>query len=206
MPRYFKNDLTSGGNGESHYGVIGDKEDPSTGKYPYGRVALDHVKASETANNFYSIHTTSTELFNHSPETMQVSMMYAHRAVRPHMMTVMALAMQDHPHAKIVAASTLSGFSSRLAQNAHKHGLLQPHRSNLDMASETGMDEDHDFNQLTSREGFTDEILGERGYNSATEISHSEVMAGRQFLKQMLRPTPEPAPAPVAEHPRFPGM
>ena len=219
MPRYYKNQqplpqfFPDRPNRTTilHYGVIGDKEDQPTGRYPFGQVRMEHTRAQELPNfsggKELWRESQVTELFDHIPETMEVSGMYAHKALRPHMMTVMALAMQDHPNATIVADSVLSGFSSRLAQNAHKRGLLQPHEYNLDMVSETGMDEDHDDNQLASREEFTDHVMSGKGY-PATEIPHSEVMAGKQFLKQMLRPTPEPTPAPtpVVDHPQFPGM
>jgi hypothetical protein len=130
--------------------------------------------------------------------------MYADKRVRPHMMTVMALAKLDHPNAQIVAPDSLSNFSSKLAKNAHERGLVKPSYDNPDMETDDDPKEPDSYaRQVGSVHRFTTDKLGVDAY----DLTRSEVMKGKQFLKETLRPRKEEtAPAPQSDQPRLPGM
>jgi hypothetical protein len=220
MARYYKNvPDDSYEKRRRTYGVIGDQGSYSTldtkeARHPYGEVYLQHAPAQEHPNfdsGGYSMtmDPNPTELFEHSPETLTVDGMRADKRVRPHMMTVMALAQQDHPNAQIVAGSSLTKFSSALSKTAVDKGLIVPHRQNPEMktmdeirgapeteedfASEAMVNPEHKLKMANAYEGF---------------IPEKEVMKGKQFLKEMLRPktAPPSAPEPKYEQPRLPGM
>ena len=224
MPRYFKdkNERPDFPRGDNHpaYGVLGDEEiDRGFGpEHPSGYTTFYHRPSREDPNILKGghgwgnvphrgFHPDATELFRHTPETLTVNSMFADHRVRPHMMTVMALAMQDHPNAQLVAGETLTADSSALSRHAHKLGLVVPHPDNPEMEKSEGNEytaQPAKFTQLTSPREMKQRFLGE----TTTEVPHSEVMAGKQFLKQMLRPgtTRKQTPRVESEQMQLPGM
>lgn len=216
MARYFKSPNRGYGDGVSYpsYGVIHDTPDAAAtaragGKpqYPYGYVSMYHTPSREDLNfdsDGNPMKRNATELFRHRPEELHVNLMYADKRVRPHMMTVMALAKLDHPNAQIVAPDSLSNFSSKLAKNAHERGLLKPSYDNPDM----GTDDDPNEGDVYARQvGSVHRIKEDRLGVDAYELTRSEVMKGKQFLKETLRPKKEQtAPAPKFDQPQLPGM
>jgi hypothetical protein len=216
MARYFKNPNKGYGDGVSYptYGVIHDTPDAAAtaragGKpqYPYGYASMYHTPSREDPNfdsDGHPMRKNATELFTHRPEELHVNLMYADKRVRPHMMTVMALAKLDHPNAQVVAPDSLSNFSSKLAKNAHERGLLKPSYENPKMET----DEDPNEGDVYARQvGSVHRITTDRLGVNAFELTRSEVMKGKQFLKETLRPRKEQtAPAPKFDQPQLPGM
>lgn len=216
MARYFKNPNKGYGGGVSYptYGVVHDTPDAAATaraggepQYPYGYASMYHTPSREDPNfdsDGHPLKRNATELFRHRPEELHVNLMYADKRVRPHMMTVMALAKLDHPNAQIVAADSLSNFSSKLAKNAHERGLLKPSYDNPDM----GTDDDPNGGDVYARQvGTMSKIKDNRLGTGAFELTRSEVMKGKQFLKETLRPRKEQtAPAPKFDQPQLPGM
>jgi hypothetical protein len=219
MARYFKS--PHGGYADStsfpSYGVIHDTPDTSTERspnsdpvYPYGYVNLYHTPSKEhpNFNSRGGRKSDATELFTHTPAELHVNLMYADKRVRPHMMTVMALAKLDHPDAQIMSPNSLSNFSSKLARNAHERGLLKPSYDNPDMTTDDWKNEnDWHARQVNTEAHIRNLKLG----GGAVEIPRSEVMKGKQFLKETLRPktaspTEPSAPAPKYDQPQLPGM
>jgi hypothetical protein len=201
------------------YGVVGtegsysslDNEKPI---HPVGEAKFTYQKAQEYPNfgedgyptRLSESHKYPTELFYGTPETLTVDSMRADKRVRPHMMTVMALAQQDHPHAQMVTGSSLTKFSSALSKTAVNKGIAVPHGSNPDMltdAERTEEPEPEDIAPVIMRN--PKQILDMAGAYEGY-IPQKEVMAGKQFLKQMLRPAKQPAPKEYYDQPRLPGM
>jgi hypothetical protein len=216
MARYFKNPNKGYGDGVSYpsYAVVHDTPDaPATTKaggvpqYPYGYASMYHTPSREDVNfgsDGVAMKSGATELFTHRPEELHVNLMYADKRVRPHMMTVMALAKLDYPNAQIVAPDSLSNFSSKLAKNAHERGLLKPSHENPDMETE---DEHNSPDNYVRQVGTISKIKNDRIGTGAYELTRSEVMKGKQFLKETLRPRKEEtAPAPKFDQPQLPGM
>jgi len=217
MARYFK-DLGKGyahGGSFPGYSVLADTPDSEgyggTTVHAMGYVNMHHVPASETPNRFEpksegSFDGNKTELFTHTPAELTVNTMYADKRVRPHMMTLMALAKMDHPDAEIVASDTLSHFSSKLSQNAHKRGLVKANYDNPDMLSSGGSRDSHSV--YTGTVADARRATGADTWQGIKEIPHSEVMAGKQFLKQMLRPgtTRKQTPRVESEQLKLPGI
>jgi hypothetical protein len=215
MARYFKSPNKGYADGTSFpsYGVIHDTPDTSTDRspksdpvYPYGYVNMYHTPSKEhpNFNSTGQLKNGPTELFRHVPEELHVNLMYADKRVRPHMMTVMALAKVDHPNAQIVAPDSLSNFSSKLAKNAHERGLVKPSFDNPDLATDDWKNEpDHHARMINTISHVKNMKLGGGAY----ELTRSEVMKGKQFLKETLRPRKEEtAPAPKFDQPQLPGM
>lgn len=226
MPRYFKDtnesEYGTKQSKDSHpsYGVLGDevvKRSSFGPEYASGVVHMYHTPEREHPNfrKDGKDIVGATELFRHVPGTLTVNSMYADHRVRPHMMTVMALAMKDHPNAQLVAGSSLTSFSSALSKNAHKRGLVVPHADNPEMQTDYERGESdypdthslHKFTQTSTDRDMRRSHLGD----TTKQISHSEVMAGKQFLKQVLRPgaTPEAkkqTPKTQSEQLQLPGI
>jgi hypothetical protein len=216
MARYFKNPNKGYGDGVSYpsYAVVHDTHDSlatanagGVPQYPYGYVSMYHTPSRESANfdsDGHPMKRNATELFTHRPEELHVNLMYADKRVRPHMMTVMALAKLDHPNAQIVAPDSLSTFSSKLAKNAHERGLLKPSHDNPDMETDDVADY---YDPYARQVGTVSKIKNDRIGTGAYELTRSEVMKGKQFLKETLRPRKEEtAPAPKFDQPQLPGM
>ena len=222
MARYFKSLNKPNGRRTTYptYGVMSDSTVPTGNRqepeHPYGVTELKYHEGGEIAN-FYSDGSSGTrsptELFDHLPSTLTVSTMFADHRLRPHMMTVMALAMRDHPGAQLVAGSHLTDYSSDLSRNAHKKGLVVPHADNPDMQTEYESEYGERrppaafkgrFTQTAPHEYIKGSLMGDY----AVEVPHSEVMAGKQFLKQMLRPgtTRKQTPRAESEQMQLPGM
>ena len=217
MARYFKSPNRGYADGSSFpsYGVVDNTPDTSTDRspksepvYPYGYVNMHHTRSREDVNfgsDGVAMRSGATELFTHRPEELHVNLMYADKRVRPHMMTVMALAKLDHPNAQIVAPDSLSNFSSKLAKNAHERGLVKPSFDNPDMETDDHKNErDHHARQINTVEHVKSMKLGSGAY----ELTRSEVMKGKQFLKETLRPRKEEPSAPASKNdqPQLPGM
>jgi hypothetical protein len=219
MARYFKNPNKGYADDASYpsYAVVHDTPDTSIERspnsepvYPYGYVNMYHTPAKEhpNFNTKGGRKSGATELFTHKPAELHVNLMYADKRVRPHMMTVMALAKLDHPDAQIVASDTLSNFSSKLAKNAHERGLLKPGDANPDMITEDSVNQRDDYaRQINTIYHVRNLKLGGGAY----ELTRSEVMKGKQFLKETLRPktaspTEPSTPAPKNDQPQLPGM
>ena len=229
MARYFKNTSDPS---RPMYGVLGDKEHslpvntyadvnptdpPSPALHAYGYAHLKHSPQKESPNfgeggSIWGDNPEPTELFTHKPETLEVDRLYSHPEVRPHMMTIMALATRDHPTAQITSSDSLTGFSSTLARNASKRGLVKAHRANKDM-NVTNRSEIDDFtnDQLGTEDTMKGHTLSWSQPEKVTEFSRSEVMAGKQFLRQMLRPGAtnqkiEESSKPQSEQLKLPGI
>jgi hypothetical protein len=220
MAQYYKN-VPDDSFGKRHrtYGVVGtegsySRIDDEKPVHPVGEVQFNFQQAQENLNfhqGGFPIWIDKsgnypTELFRGTPATLTVSSMRADKRVRPHMMTVMALAQQDHPHAQIVAGSSLTKFSSALSKTAVNKGIAVPHASNPGMltdAERTEEPEPEDISPVIMRnpKHLLDMAGAYEGY-----IPQKEVMAGKQFLKQMLRPTKQPTPKEHYDQPRLPGM
>lgn len=216
MARYFRN-LNKGYADDASYpayAVVHDTPEKSSDphaepKYPYGYANLYHTKSKETPNFKGEVMKPgATELFTHRPAELHVNLMYADKRVRPHMMTLMALAKLDHPDAQIVAPDSLSNFSSKLAKNAHERGLLKPSYDNPDMSTDDDPSEPDSYaRQANTIQTIKNLRLGNGGH----ELTRAEVMKGKQFLKETLRPktvspTEPSAPAPKFDQPQLPGM
>ena len=224
MARYFKSlNRPEGGRTDfPTYGVMSDApiQHPFRGEeHPYGTVEMQYKEVSERPNFTKSGNNTKhnpTELFEHQPATLTVNSMFTDHRLRPHMMTVMALAMKDHPDAQLVAGSSLTSFSSDLSRHAHKKGLVTPHRDNPEMKTEYEQEygaphaataKKGKFEQSASPGFIQNHLMG----HYAEEIPHSEVMAGKQFLKQVLRPGVAPkarkqTPKTQSEQLKLPGI
>lgn len=216
MARYFKKEMDpeKGGGSRSYprYGVISDKPSsvsPDFGNiHPYGYINFNYDQVQETPNRFNRQEGDNTplptELFRNSPEKLTVTSMFADRRVRPHMMTLMALAKQDYPTARLESASHLSQFSSRLSKNAHERGLVSPHEYNTKMETDDTGDVDTAYEQTSDVPSIENVVSG---FTAVKDIPHSDVMAGKQFLKQMIRPvTEQKTPKYNAKQPQLPGM
>lgn len=217
MARYFR-DLGKGHPFEGSfpgYSVLANTSDQEgyggTTVHAMGYVNMHHIPSRETPNRFEpgsegSVDGNKTELFNHTPAELTVNTMYADKRVRPHMMTLMALAKMDHPDADIVASDTLSHFSSKLSQNAHKRGLVKANYDNPDMRSSGSSRDSHSV--FTGTEADARRATGAEVWQSIEELTPSHVMAGKQFLKQMLRPgtTRKQTPRVESEQMQLPGM
>lgn len=212
MARYFKSPNKGYADGTSFpsYAVVHDTPEKSSDphaepKYPYGYANMYHTPSKEHPNFKGEVMKPgATELFTHKPEELHVNLMYADKRVRPHMMTVMALAKLDHPNAQIVAPDSLSNFSSKLARNAHERGLLKPSYDNPDMETDDDPTEPDSYaRQANTIQTIKNLRLGNGGH----ELTRAEVMKGKQFLKETLRPRREQtAPAPKNDQPQLPGM
>jgi hypothetical protein len=217
MARYFRN-LNKGyveGSSYPSYAVVHDTPEESNNprvapRYAYGYANLYHTPSKEQPNFKGEVMKPgATELFTHKPAELHVNLMYADKRVRPHMMTLMALAKLDHPDAQIVAPDTLSNFSSKLAKNAHERGLIKPSFENPDMSTDDDTDHPDEYvRQVANLPNIKNMVLGNGGH----ELTRAEVMKGKQFLKETLRPRKEEtAPAPQSDQPRLhqprlPGM
>jgi hypothetical protein len=225
MAQYYKN-VPDDSFGKRHrtYGVVGTEGsysslDDKKPVHPVGEAKFTYRQAQEDLNfhqgGFPVLIDKSgnnpTELFRGTPATLTVVSMVADKRVRPHMMTVMALAQQDHPHAQIVAGSSLTKFSSALSKNAVNKGIAVPHDSNPDMLTDAERTEEPEPEDMTPVIMRNPENSMVRAGAYEGYIPQKEVMAGKQFLKQMLRPTKQPTPTentPTENYkqPRLPGM
>jgi hypothetical protein len=106
----------------------------------------------------------------------------------------------------MITGSSLTKFSSALSKTAVNKGIAVPHESNPDMltdAERTEEPEPEDIAPVIMRN--PKQVLDMAGAYEGY-IPQKEVMAGKQFLKQMLRPAKQPAPKEYYDQPRLPGM
>ena len=216
MARYFRNSGNGYAFGSSFpgYSVLSDTVDQEGGGktiHAMGYVNMHYTPSSEEPNfdsDGHPMKRNATELFTHRPAELHVNTMYADRRVRPHMMTIMAIAKMDHPDADIVASDQLSRFSSHLVQSAHKRGLVKANSDNPEMTASAIPSSRDGYSKYTGSEEDARRSTGALVWQGVKEIPHSEVMAGKQFLKQTLRPdtTKKQTPKTQSEQPQLPGM
>lgn len=173
-----------------------------SGGYPYAQVEISHVNDESHTPNDFSVTNPepATELFKSTRARARISGAYANPTMRHHIPTLLAIAKQDHPDTDFISDSALTQDSSKLAKHGIAKGLVQPHPHNLD-ASTT------DAHPLYS----TDPDMYKMGrdpFPGETVIPKSDVMRGKQFLRQVLGRgrTPQAAPAPKFDQPQLPGM
>ena len=173
-----------------------------SGGYPYATVDLTHMRhESHTPNDFrLNVSEPETELFTSKRAQAKISGAYANPAMRHHIPHLLAIAKQDHPDVDFVSDSALTQDSSKLAKHGIAKGLVQPHHYNLEADSS-------DTHPLYSTDPDAYK-MGRNPYPDETVIPTSEVMKGKQFLRQVLGRgrVPQAAPAPKYDQPRLPGM
>jgi len=171
-----------------------------SGGYPYAQVELVHMRDESHVPNDFSVSNPNpaTELFTSTGAQAKIGGAYANPTMKQHIPALLAIAKQDHPNTEFVSDHSLTPDSSKLAKHGIAKGLVTPSKYNTE-ADATSIPE------LTDADSYK---MGRNPFPGETVIPKSEVMQGKQFLRQVLGRgrTPQAAPAPKFDQPRLPGM
>jgi len=171
-----------------------------SGGYPYAQVELAHMRDESHVPNDFSASNPNlaTELFKSTKAQAKIAGAYANPTMKQHIPTLLAIAQQDHPNTELVSDYSLTPDSSKLAKHGIAKGLVKPNENNLEAESSAPA-------HATNPDSYK---MGRNPFPNETVIPKSEVMQGKQFLRQVLGRgrTPQAAPAPKFDQPQLPGM